>query len=157
MSLEHREPYGTRAVRFLGIWKFDDFRMKAYSISYAGGTVGPALTRAARRVCADRLGESAGATRHYGVGFVGVHAGRTGDFVFVDWWADENELHHHVYVSEPGSPDGLRYVTPTGLNACVWDLFLIGHERDGWVQHVLRPPAGADLEAYQRFTLDCDV
>ena len=51
------------------------------------------------------------------VGFLGVHDGRTSNFVFLDFWADENELHHHVFVSPIALPDQFTYVTPTGLSA----------------------------------------
>jgi hypothetical protein len=34
-----------------------------------------------------------------GVGFLGVHGGRGADFVCIDWWAEENESHHHVYLA----------------------------------------------------------
>jgi hypothetical protein len=39
------------------------------------------------------------ATPSYHLGFLGVHDGRTSNFVFLDYWAEENELHHHVFVS----------------------------------------------------------
>lgn len=40
----------------------------------------------------------------YGVGFLGVHDGRGADFVFIDWWAEENELHHHLYMASHNQP-----------------------------------------------------
>jgi hypothetical protein len=103
------------------------------------------------------LSLSAGRTNHYGVGFVGIHEGKTGNFVFVDWWADENELHHHVYVSTSEEPNELEYMTPSGLTACVWDLFLIGHERDSWVNHILKQSANPDIEGYLKATVNTVV
>lgn len=77
--------------------------------------------------------------------------------MFVDWWADENELHHHVYVSPSADPSNLEYKTPTGLTACAWDLFLIGFERDAWVRHVLQESESPDLEGYLGARLNGDV
>ncbi|ADE14416.1 isochorismatase family hydrolase [Nitrosococcus halophilus Nc 4] len=140
------EAYKTRPIRFLGLWEISGWKLKAYGISYANQIPGQQLIDAAHRVTGERLSASAAKTHHYGVGFVGIHEGKTGNFVFVDWWADENELHHHVYLSPSEQPAALEYMTPTGLTACAWDLFLISHERDAWVNHVLKQAAAPDLE-----------
>lgn len=151
------EDYRPRSIRFLDLWRIDGWRLKAYGIIYAKGSVARALVDAAFRVASERLREGASRTNHHGVGFVGIHQGRTGNFVFVDWWADENELHHHVYVSPSADPSNLEYKTPTGLTACAWDLFLIGFERDAWVRHVLQESESPDLEGYLGARLNGDV
>jgi hypothetical protein len=101
-----------------------------------------------RKKSLNALTTAAGSTKHYSVGFLGVHDGRTSNFVFVDWWADENELHHHVFISPTNEPAKLVDMTATGPAACVWDLRVIGFERDAWVETVLRNPAGANINAY---------
>ena len=118
---------------------------------------GANLISAAKRVAADRLPQPAGGQGRYGVGFVGVHEGRGANFVFVDWWADENELHHHVYISASDDAEGLEHATPSGLIACVWDLRVIGFERDCWVDMILANPKGPDLEGYLARRLNEDV
>lgn len=95
--------------------------------------------------------------RHYQVGFLGVHEGRTSNFVFLDFWADENELHHHAFVSPIDRPDAFTNVTPTGLTAWVWDLRLQAFERDAWVTHVLQRSAAPDYDGYLAATLNADV
>jgi len=145
------EAYRSRSVEVLGLWEWPGWRIKAYGIAYADAPLDSRLTKAARGLTEGRLKASAETTSHYGVGFAGVHQGKTGNFVFVDWWADENELHHHVYVSPPDRPEALEYQTPTGLAACVWDLFLIGYERDAWVRHVLRSKGNLDAYVRDRF------
>jgi len=152
--LQLSEAYATRPIRFLELWRFGDWRLKVYAITYGSAPLGASLSVAAREVAELRLAQSAGATRHYGVGFVGIHQGRGCNFVFVDWWADENELHHHVYVSPTGNPAALEYVTPTGLKACTWDLFLMAHERNAWVECVLKQPEAPDLAAYLATTFN---
>ena len=103
----------------------------------------PALVEAAKTVTRERLASVPPSLPHYSVGFLGIHDGRTANFVFVDWWADENELHHHVYVSPTSEPDNLTYATPTGLIACVWDLRVMAFERQAWLDAVLRNSQGA--------------
>lgn len=142
------EVYRTREIRFLDFWSIDELTLKAYCIIYDGRPLNDQLVETAFRTAKQRVSESALATHHYGAGFVGIHQGKTGNFVFVDWWADENELHHHVYVSPSDSPEKLAYKTPTGLAACAWDLYLISHERDAWVRHVLANETKPDIDSY---------
>lgn len=151
------DAYELRPVRFHDIWEFDEWTLKVYTITYSGQEPGSLLLETAYEVTERRLRTSAAGTNHYGLGFVGIHAGKTGNFVFVDWWADENELHHHVYISPSSQPAKLQYVTPTGLAACVWDLYLIGHERNAWVEHVLKRFPEPDLQGYLAARLNEDV
>ncbi len=76
--------------------------------------------------------------------------------VFIDWWADENELHHHVFVSPPGSAK-LEYRTPEGLLGCVWDIHLIHFERAAWIATVLAAEGGSNLDAYLDAQLNADI
>ncbi|MBX3747035.1 MAG: isochorismatase [Verrucomicrobiae bacterium] len=151
------QPYEPRPIRFLEIWEHAGWRLKVYGIAYRRPAPRPELVQAAMRVAAERLNAIPCCLLHYSVGFLGIHDGRTANFVFVDWWADENELHHHVYISPTNDPEALDYRTPTGLAACVWDLRVIGFERDAWLTTVLRNPTGPDLEEYLRTTLNEDV
>jgi hypothetical protein len=151
------EAYRRRAIRHLDQWRIGPLRMKVYGIAYRGERPAASLCRAARQVAERRIAESVATTNHYGVGFVGIHEGRDGNFVFVDWWADENELHHHVYVASSGAPMELAYMTPSGLTACVWDLRVLCFEREAWIECVLKHPADPDVEAYLEARLDSDA
>ena len=155
--IELQEPYQKRPVRCLEVWTCGDWRMKVYGISYQRPAPRPELIEAAKVLAQQRLPQPAMTPTRYGVGFIGVHDGRGGNFVFIDWWADENELHHHVYVSPAADPEALDYKTPGGLAACVWDLAVLAHERLAWVETVLANPAGPDLEAYLARQLDTEV
>src|ERR1041385_5101876 len=129
-------PYTPRPIRFLELWKPLGWQIKVYGIAYNRPAPEPSLVGKAKEIAASRLAAIPPGLQHYSVGFLGVHQGKTGDFVFIDWWADENELHHHVYVAAGPGRD-FSYVTPSGLSACVWDLRVIGFERDAWVKRVL--------------------
>ena len=125
-----------------------------YGIAYGRERPREELVEAAKQIVRERLTHSTNDDNHYGVGFLGVHDGRGANFVYLDYWADENELHHHVYTSASDELEGLRYATPTGLSACVWDLRVQAFERDAWVEEVLRNPRGPDVEAYMARRLD---
>lgn len=75
----------------------------------------------------------------------------------MDFWADENELHHHVYVAPKDDSTNLTYMAPTGLTACVWDLRVLCFERQAWIETMLANPAGPDLDAYLTRQLNEDV
>ena len=151
------EPYETRSIRFLELWDHAGWRVKVYGIAYRGQRPDPGLVAAAKEVARARLPEPAVGSRRYGVGFLGVHEGHGANFVFVDWWADENELHHHVHLSKPEAPAELIEITSTGLIACAWDLRVIAFERDAWVETVLANLDGPDLEAYLARRLEEDA
>jgi hypothetical protein len=142
-----QESYQARPIRFLELWREAEWRMKVYGIAYQRPLPRPELVEAAKRITRPHL-RTAKSQTHYGVGFLGVHDGRGANFVFVDYWADENELHHHVYVSPSDKPKALEYVTPTGLIACVWDLRVMWFERQAWVETILANPTGPDVEQY---------
>ncbi len=101
----------TRSVR--PYWREVGWTLKMYGIAYGRERPREELVEAAKQVARERLTNSTNSVNHYGVGFLGVHDGRGANFVFVDYWADENELHHHVYVSPSDDPASLEYVTPT--------------------------------------------
>ncbi len=148
-------PYESRPICFLELWQPSAWRLKLYGIAYRRVRPNEKLIAAAKRVFEPLLATAA--KPNYRVGFVGVHEGKTADFVFLDFWADENELHHHVFVSPVGKPDELHCVTGTGLSGCVWDLRLQAFERDAWVANVLQHGAAPDLDGYVAATLNADV
>lgn len=155
--IELREPYRARAVRFLEEWRDAGWRLKVYGIAYHRERPRAPLVETAKRLARERLPQPAANDSRYGVGFIGVHDGRTANFVFIDWWADENELHHHVYSSASDELESLRYITPTGLSACVWDLRVQSFERDAWLAEVLQKTDGESVERYMARRLNEDV
>jgi hypothetical protein len=150
------EPYTARPVRPLADFEPAGWRCKVYGIAYERNEPRPVLVHAALEVARAVL-PPAGHASNYALGFVGVHDGRGSCFVFVDWWADENELHHHVFVSPADAPAALEERTATGLSACVWDLAVIAFERAAWVDTVLANPGGPDFDAYFAQRLHADV
>lgn len=131
------ERYRPRHIRFLELWQDGGWTMKVYGISVEPAGPPSGLRRAARHFMARSLPAPPVTSERYGVGFVGIHAGRDANLVFVDWWGRENELHHQVAVSALDRPERLRPVASGELSACVWDVAVICFERDAWVETVL--------------------
>lgn len=145
--LKLREPYEPRPIRFLQEWTVDGWRLKVYAITYRRERPRAELIETARRLARESL-PTAREGGNYGVGYVGVHDGRGANFIFVDWWADENELHHRVFAASSDELKNLPEITATGLSVCVWDLRVQCFEREAWLETVLRNPGGSGLDDY---------
>jgi len=150
-----QEPYRPRAIRFLEMWEHESWTLKVYGIRYGADRPDATGVTAAKKVAAERL-TTTGVGDGYGVGFVGIHQGRGSTFVFVDWWANENELRHFVYCTDGPDILTLRPATEADSVACVWDLRVMQFEREAWVETVLANPNGPDLDAYLNRQLSGD-
>lgn len=155
--IQLQEPYAPRPIRFLGLWQPSGWKLKTYGIAYARQSPRPEVIAHAQELVHAKLHTLSAGCNHYGVGFAGIHDGRDAIFVFLDFWADENELHHHVFTAPVTQPERLENVTATGLSACVWDLRVLWFERSAWVETILANPAGPSLEAYVEQRLNEDV
>jgi hypothetical protein len=151
------EPYEPRPIRFLELWERGGWRLKVYSLAYELPLARPHIIETSKAVLWDHLERVSTDKTHYHIGFIGINDGRGAIFSFVDFWADENELHHHVFIAPKDDVAQLAYATPTGLIACVWDMALIAFERQAWVNTVLNNPSGPDIEAYLSTRMSRDV
>ena len=156
-AIELRERYRTRAIRSHGLWSPDGWRLKVYGIAYAGETARDETVEAVKRRAVEVLPSEPRGGGRYGVGFIGAHDGRAGCFGFVDWWADENELHHRAFAGPLESPDEIAPMPEDGSMACAWDLAVIAFERQAWVESVLANPHGPNLEAYLEKRMNASV
>jgi hypothetical protein len=156
-----RAAYRPRPIRCQGVVELGGWRIKVYGIAYGGAAPRDSLVEAAKRQAAQMLPQPAITDSRYGVGFLGAHQGLTADVVFINWWEVEDELHHHMFVADPESDTesetGLRPAQPHELTACIWDLAVLGFERDAWVESVLKRADGPDLDGYLSAQLNADV
>jgi hypothetical protein len=148
-----KNAFRPRPVKFLGLWECDGWRMKLYGLTAEHRRLLPELVARAKELAREILPTDAEAENCHGVGFIGVHCGVDANFVFIDWWANENELHHHVFRSSLEKPLEITRA-PHGLAACVFDLQVIWFERTAWVEKVLGNPKAPDVEAYLKKVLD---
>ena len=142
------EGYEPRPISDLGTFEHAGWRMKLVGIAYRGARPRDALVEATTKVVPAILPQPAVTDVRYGTGFIGIHDGRQACFCFIDWWESENELHHRTLLAPSERPAALSEVTGTAFMACAWDLAVIAHERQAWVDTVLANPQGPDLDAY---------
>ncbi|MBO8164973.1 MAG: isochorismatase [Brevibacillus sp.] len=152
VPIKLRENYKKRSVRFLGLFEHNGWKIKVYGISYDSEKPRDSLVEAAKKAAVGKLPQIT--EDIYGIGFLGVHDGRGANLVFLDWWGYENELFHHTFLSSKEHPENLEENTPDGPAACVWDLIVIGFERQAWVDYVLSNGNGPDIEGYLACTIN---
>jgi hypothetical protein len=135
-SVETREPYRPRSVRFLELWRPQGWLVKLYGIAYGRETPAAALVAAAKVAAAETLPQPARADGRYGVAVVIVHQGQDACWLLLDWWGHECILHHRLLRAPlAGEPRFER--PPADMTACVWELPVLMFERDAWVVTVL--------------------
>ncbi len=138
--------YRPRPVRLLGVDRNGGWRLKVYGMAAATERPRPRLVDAARTLAAQILPAPGGDGAH-GVGFVVAHDARPACFVLVNWWVRGYDLFQRYFRASLEQPEHLSELTTPAVG-CVWELAVVGHERDAWVRHVLTSPADADVEAY---------
>ena len=129
--------------------------MKLYGIAWRGELPRAELISAAKKIAREQLTKEN--SPNYGVGFIGVHDGRGAALVFVDFWGNENELFHRVFLSRENDPEKLRPAKPEDSSVCVWDLQLQSFERSAWIKHVLEKPETPDFDGYLSEHLHADL
>jgi hypothetical protein len=149
------EPYATRSFRFVELLSARDWRMKLYGIAAERELPRPELLAAAKKVAAETLAKET--ANNYKVGFIGAHDGKNASFVFVDFWGNENELFHRVFLCRSSDLNELAAATPADSSVCVWDLHLQSFEREAWIKHVLRKAQAPDFEGYLAELLNDDL
>lgn len=152
-------PYQTRPIRCREIWGHEGWRLKVYGISALADEPPTQLVAAIKFVAASTLPLPATTSDRYGVGFLYAHEGRNGGgYASVNWWLNENELHHFQYEAPREGLDDLKPIDVTGgPTACAWDLAVIAFEREAWIETVLANENGPDLDAYLARQINEDV
>ena len=145
--------YEPRLCAFLGVRGVCGYRLKSYSIVQKNTPF--EIDRFER--CANLISSSPPflpqppvTPLRPGVGFMIFHQGTTGDYTIVSWWDNENELPTRIFVRE----NQHWRSAAGGESFCVWDIKVMWHERESYVQTVL---AGAAIEQYMAKTLSGDV
>jgi hypothetical protein len=140
------EAYEPRDFRFIELLTLGDWRMKLYGIAWRRELPRAHLLEAAKRIAAEVLRNAV--PNNYKVGFIGAHDGRQACLVFVDYWGNEDELFHRLFLSRSNDPDALTRAKSSDLSVCVWDLRLQSFERAAWIKYILCKANAPDFHGY---------
>ena len=127
------ESYQTRQIQFLEIFSQQGWQLKVYSILHPDQQLSPELVQVAKDTALEFLPDSS-EPGHYGVGFIGVHQGKSYDFVTVGYWNYSTELRHQTYMRPSSDTPTLEALTASELSSDVWDIRLLAFERDVWLE-----------------------
>jgi len=137
-------PYASRPIRFLGLTHHGGWTLKTYSVIYGDRPLDRRFEDGFRRAVG-ALPDPDPAAGRPGLGILIAHQGLTGDYTVLAWWDHENELPIRIWVRRQG--DAEWRAAREGESVCVWDLELIGSERNAWVDTMMSP-SGPDPEGY---------
>jgi hypothetical protein len=149
------EPYQPRAFRFMELCRFGKWRMKLYGITCDDEFPRTELLATAKKIAAIELAKFE--PNDFYLGFIGAHDGRNAAFIFVDFWGNENELFHRVFLSRG---DKFADLSPAGDSdpfVCVWDLAMQSFERAAWIKHVLLKADAPDFAGYLSDRLNSEL
>ncbi len=126
--------YEPRPIEFLGSEELAGYRLKMYSIVYGGESFERRRFDDGWELAVAELPQPSQNAGRPGIGFAVLHQGRTGDYLILAWWDNENELPIRVFVHDAKGwrPAG------GGESVCVWDLQVVAHEREAYVAELLR-------------------
>lgn len=150
--------YKKRPIRFIEIFEADGWQIKLYSISAKQALVPPAYIEAVKAKVPKWL-EAAGCypLDTYRVATLILHEGKEGCFAIISWWIDENMLQLFVYLTPNDQPVEFVLYSDKGIVTCVWEMAVLWHERNAWVEHVLQKASNPDFNAYLKDVLNADV
>ena len=146
--MQKLQPYKKRIVSFVKQASFDDWRMKVYQISANSDPIATPLISKAITELLPRLPKIALNEHRYGVGFLIIHQGTMRNWFLIDWWENEDIMHHLLFSSPLEDSSNITAETDKSLIACVHELLVINFESEAWVNTMLSDDKPSDLNAY---------
>ncbi len=149
--MHHRfERYRPRALKFQEILKTGDWKIKVYTISNRPAFESQDILQNAVQAVPDWLSKY---KYHdlpvYDLGWLTVHEGREGVWVLLSWWTGGEMLETVLHFVDYKQPNQFQS-SPYSKNdiICVWELEVVIHERQAWIDHVLNSPDTPDFAGY---------
>src|SRR4051812_38912504 len=121
------KPYQPRRIEFVRVLEHGDWRIKAFTVDYRNADVALDPFKDAIAKALRELPTPAHTASRAGLGFLIAHRGDGIDYLVLAWWDRENEMPLRILVR----PEGEDWRVAQGSESvCVWDLQVIGSERD---------------------------
>ena len=137
--------YAPRSITTLQPEQVRSWTVKRYAVSALRVAPTDEVHDVARRAVEVTLPESY--PTGFAYAFSVVHEDEDGCYVVVAWWSRNRViLHTRTWLGDWADLSNL-VEAPAGATACIWEMIALGHERDAWVRHVVRP-LRPDVDAY---------
>lgn len=144
------ETFKPRPVSYLGVHPIGDWQFKIYRMAYKESEPVDGLLDATLSNLPKWLDDNTKLNDfdHYKVGTVIIHEAKDSILTVVSWWVYENVIQNHVYCAPFDNPIEAVDYSNKGIRFCVWELNILWHERNLWVEHVLKNADSPDWEKY---------
>ena len=142
------EPYEKRSVEFLKQVSSGDWRIKVYGISAKSESLSRELVSEGIKAVLSHLPQPAVTEQRYGVGFLIIHQGTMRNWFLLDWWENEDIMHHRLFSSTLTDPNVITSEPDKSLIACVHELRVINFESEMWIKTVLCKECEPNFDEY---------
>lgn len=131
--------YQPRTIQFCETVSTGDWRVKVYTISQGVKFGQTEIYKKAVEKIPEWLEITNGFDNtHESCAFLILHEGNEGVFTLLNWWVGKNMLNTHIFLTAPGGQPSFQKISGAGLGPCIWELEIINHERESWIQNVLK-------------------
>lgn len=130
-------PYVTRPIEFIDQVDSEGWRLKVYGISATSLPLPTEVVSAGISNVLPHLPQPALTEQRYGVGFLIIHHGTMRNWFLVDWWEQQDIIHHKLFWSPLNEPDSIATELDKSLIACVHELRVVNFESEAWIKTVL--------------------
>ncbi len=148
------EPYDPRPVEFIDQINVEDWRLKVYGISAKSEPIPKELVLQGINTVSSFLPQPALTEQRYGVGFLIIHQGTMRNWLLLEWWENEDILHHRLFSSPLDDPLSITPEPDKSLIACVHELRVINFESLAWIKTVLCKEDKPSIEKYLDLKFD---
>jgi hypothetical protein len=158
IHMKIKNKYTKRSIRFLELYKHDNWQIKIYSISNKNEFISNEIVAIVKENLTNWLSKSSNyELETFDIANLIIHEGREGYFVLTNWWIDDEMLQNHAYFSTYDNPTHFSNFSDKGIIACTWELAIICFERDSWIRNVLMKNDNPDFVNYLNEVINIDL
>jgi hypothetical protein len=155
-TVNNIEPYEQRSVEFLKHVSSGDWRIKVYGISVKSESLSRELISEGMKAVLPHLPQPALTEQRYGVGFLIIHQGTMRNWFLLNWWENEDIMHHRLFSSLLNTPNSITSEPDRSLLACVHELRIISFESEAWIKTVLCKDCEPSFDEYLKLGFSCN-
>lgn len=146
-------PYVGRPTEYVDQVERGGWRLKVYSISATSLPLSGELVSMGIDKVLPHLPQPAVTEQRYGVGFLIIHHGTIRNWYLLDWWEQEDIIHHKLFSSPLHNPGSISPEPDKSLIACVHELRVVNFESEAWIKTVLYDDGRSSLDEYLKLRL----
>jgi hypothetical protein len=147
-DMHNIDPYFSRPIEFIDLVNSEGWRIKVYGISADSLPLPKEIVSAGTQFAVSQLPQPAITEHRYGVGFLIIHHGTMRNWILLDWWENEDIIHHKLFSSPLDNPGSISIEPDKSLIACVHEFRIITFESETWIKTVLCKDGDPNFDRY---------